>query len=67
MESLIRDLQARKSFKIYKKQYITPVAIMTSSAKKDHENISLLFVKDKAGLEEIDLVSSFLNSLCSSY
>ncbi|XP_027159295.1 UTP--glucose-1-phosphate uridylyltransferase 3, chloroplastic [Coffea eugenioides] len=41
LEGLIRDLQAREFlfFKLYGKQCITPVAIMTSSAKKNHERI----------------------------
>ncbi|KAL5568814.1 hypothetical protein UlMin_025389 [Ulmus minor] len=44
LEGLIRDLQAREFlyFKIYGKQSITPVAIMTSSAKNNHERITSL-------------------------
>ncbi|XP_034906978.1 UTP--glucose-1-phosphate uridylyltransferase 3, chloroplastic isoform X2 [Populus alba] len=44
LEGLIRDLQAREFlyFKIYGKQCITPVAIMTSSAKNNHEHITSL-------------------------
>lgn len=44
LEGLIRDLQAREFlyFKLYGKQYITPVAIMTSSAKNNHERITSL-------------------------
>ncbi|KAJ4970072.1 hypothetical protein NE237_003171 [Protea cynaroides] len=44
LEGLIRDLQAREflHFKIYGKQCITPVAIMTSSAKNNHELITSL-------------------------
>ncbi|PIA32431.1 hypothetical protein AQUCO_04500200v1 [Aquilegia coerulea] len=44
LEGLIRDLQAREYlyFKMYGKQCITPVAIMTSSAKKNHERITAL-------------------------
>ncbi|EXC04704.1 UDP-sugar pyrophospharylase [Morus notabilis] len=44
LEGLIRDLQAREFlyFKIYGKQCITPVAIMTSSAKNNHEHIASL-------------------------
>ncbi|KAF8402599.1 hypothetical protein HHK36_010687 [Tetracentron sinense] len=44
LEGLIRDLQAREFlyFKIYGKQCITPVAIMTSSAKNNHERITTL-------------------------
>ncbi|KAJ6357523.1 hypothetical protein OIU78_005384 [Salix suchowensis] len=44
LEGLIRDLQAREflHFKIYGKQCITPVAIMTSSAKNNHEHITSL-------------------------
>ncbi|CAN6467345.1 unnamed protein product [Victoria cruziana] len=43
-EGLIRDLQAREFlyFKIFGKQCITPVAIMTSSAKNNHEHIKAL-------------------------
>ncbi|XP_077215330.1 UDP-glucose pyrophosphorylase 3 [Tasmannia lanceolata] len=41
LEGLIRDLQAREFlyYKLYGKQCITPVAIMTSSAKNNHERI----------------------------
>ncbi|GJN14673.1 hypothetical protein PR202_gb01528 [Eleusine coracana subsp. coracana] len=41
LEGLIRDLQAREflHFKIYGKQCITPVAIMTSSVKNNHDHI----------------------------
>ncbi|XP_068669032.1 UTP--glucose-1-phosphate uridylyltransferase 3, chloroplastic-like [Aristolochia californica] len=41
LEGLIRDLQAREYlyYKLYGEQCITPVAIMTSSAKKNHERI----------------------------
>ncbi|KAG6578459.1 UTP--glucose-1-phosphate uridylyltransferase 3, chloroplastic, partial [Cucurbita argyrosperma subsp. sororia] len=41
LEGLIRDLQAREFLynKIYGKQCITPVAIMTSSAKNNHKRI----------------------------
>ncbi|KNA24035.1 hypothetical protein SOVF_019800 [Spinacia oleracea] len=44
LEGLIRDLQAREylHFKLFGKQCITPVAIMTSAAKNNHEHISLL-------------------------
>ncbi|GLT92937.1 hypothetical protein SLE2022_107470 [Rubroshorea leprosula] len=44
LEGLIRDLQAREFlyFKLYGKQCITPVAIMTSSAKNNHERITML-------------------------
>lgn len=44
LEGLIRDLQAREflHFKIYGKQCITPVAIMTSSVKNNHEHITAL-------------------------
>ncbi|XP_028792758.1 UTP--glucose-1-phosphate uridylyltransferase 3, chloroplastic [Neltuma alba] len=44
LEGLIRDLQAREFlyFKLYGKQCITPVAIMTSSAKNNHEHIMSL-------------------------
>ncbi|CAN6587679.1 unnamed protein product [Malus baccata var. baccata] len=47
LEGLIRDLQAREFlyFKIYGKQCITPVAIMTSSAKNNHEHITSLCEK----------------------
>ncbi|KAM0888165.1 hypothetical protein ACQ4PT_028518 [Festuca glaucescens] len=41
LEGLMRDLQAREflHFKIFGKQCITPVAIMTSSVKNNHEHI----------------------------
>ncbi|CAN6350728.1 unnamed protein product [Urochloa humidicola] len=41
LEGLIRDLQAREflHFKIFGGQCITPVAIMTSSVKNNHEHI----------------------------
>ncbi|XP_062092454.1 UTP--glucose-1-phosphate uridylyltransferase 3, chloroplastic isoform X2 [Humulus lupulus] len=44
LEGLIRDLQAREFlyYKIYGKQCITPVAIMTSSAKNNHDHITSL-------------------------
>lgn len=44
LEGLIRDLQAREflHFKISGKQEITPVAIMTSAAKKNHELVTRL-------------------------
>ncbi|XP_059457086.1 UTP--glucose-1-phosphate uridylyltransferase 3, chloroplastic isoform X2 [Corylus avellana] len=44
LEGLIRDLQAREflHFKMYGKHCITPVAIMTSSAKNNHERITSL-------------------------
>ncbi|KAI4306479.1 hypothetical protein L6164_029753 [Bauhinia variegata] len=44
LEGLIRDLQAREFlyFKLYGKQCITPVAIMTSSSKNNHEHITSL-------------------------
>lgn len=44
LEGLIRDLQAREFlyFKLYGEQCITPVAIMTSSAKNNHEHITSL-------------------------
>ncbi|KAG9140786.1 hypothetical protein Leryth_006966 [Lithospermum erythrorhizon] len=44
LEGLIRDLQAREFlyFKLYGKQCITPVAIMTSSAKNNHKRITSL-------------------------
>lgn len=47
LEGLIRDLQAREFlyFKMYGKQCITPVAIMTSSAKNNHERITSLCEK----------------------
>ncbi|CAM8895571.1 unnamed protein product [Rhodiola kirilowii] len=47
LEGLIRDLQAREFlyYKLYGKQCITPVAIMTSSAKKNHERITALCEK----------------------
>uniref|UniRef100_A0A0E0HFS6 UGP3-like C-terminal hexapeptide repeats domain-containing protein n=1 Tax=Oryza nivara TaxID=4536 RepID=A0A0E0HFS6_ORYNI len=44
LEGLIRDLQAREflHFKIFGKQCITPVAIMTSSVKDNHEHITAI-------------------------
>ncbi|XP_050209202.1 UTP--glucose-1-phosphate uridylyltransferase 3, chloroplastic [Mercurialis annua] len=44
LEGLVRDLQAREFlyFKLYGKQCITPVAIMTSSAKNNHNHITSL-------------------------
>ncbi|ESQ44484.1 hypothetical protein EUTSA_v10005783mg [Eutrema salsugineum] len=44
LEGLIRDLQAREFlyFKLYGKQCVTPVAIMTSAAKKNHEHVTSL-------------------------
>ncbi|KAL4350105.1 hypothetical protein HN51_031179 [Arachis hypogaea] len=44
LEGLVRDLQAREFlyFKLYGKQCITPVAIMTSSAKNNHEHVTSL-------------------------
>ncbi|XP_044977828.1 UTP--glucose-1-phosphate uridylyltransferase 3, chloroplastic [Hordeum vulgare subsp. vulgare] len=41
LEGLMRDLQAREflHFKIFGKQCITPVAVMTSSVKNNHEHI----------------------------
>uniref|UniRef100_A0A1D1XVY6 UDP-sugar pyrophospharylase n=1 Tax=Anthurium amnicola TaxID=1678845 RepID=A0A1D1XVY6_9ARAE len=44
LEGLIRDLQAREFlyFKLYGKQCITPVAIMTSSAKNNHRRVTAL-------------------------
>lgn len=44
LEGLIRDLQAREFlyFKLYGKQCISPVAIMTSSAKNNHKHITSL-------------------------
>lgn len=47
LEGLVRDLQAREFlyYKLYGKQCITPVAIMTSSAKKNHERITALCKK----------------------
>ncbi|KAL2539947.1 UDP-glucose pyrophosphorylase 3 [Abeliophyllum distichum] len=49
LEGLIRDLQAREFlyFKLYGKQCITPVAIMTSSAKNNHLHITSLCEKLK--------------------
>ncbi|KAK1284441.1 hypothetical protein QJS10_CPB21g01343 [Acorus calamus] len=49
LQGLIRDLQAREFlyFKIYGKQCITPVAIMTSSAKNNHEHINDLCKREK--------------------
>lgn len=47
LEGLIRDLQAREFlyYKIYGRQCVTPVAIMTSSAKNNHEHITSLCEK----------------------
>uniref|UniRef100_A0A7N0RJU5 UGP3-like C-terminal hexapeptide repeats domain-containing protein n=1 Tax=Kalanchoe fedtschenkoi TaxID=63787 RepID=A0A7N0RJU5_KALFE len=47
LEGLIRDLQAREFlyYKLYGKQCVTPVAIMTSSAKKNHKRITALCEK----------------------
>ncbi|CAD5164393.1 UTP--glucose-1-phosphate uridylyltransferase 3, chloroplastic [Musa acuminata AAA Group] len=47
LEGLIRDLQAREFlyFKIYGKQCITPVAIMTSSVKNNHNHLIALCEK----------------------
>lgn len=47
LEGLIRDLQAREFLylKLYGKQCITPVAIMTSAAKNNHEHITSLCEK----------------------
>ncbi|XP_057980825.1 UTP--glucose-1-phosphate uridylyltransferase 3, chloroplastic isoform X2 [Malania oleifera] len=44
LEGLIRDLQAREFlyFKMYGKQCVTPIAIMTSSAKNNHKHITSL-------------------------
>ncbi|KAJ8764174.1 hypothetical protein K2173_005094 [Erythroxylum novogranatense] len=44
LEGLIRDLQAREFlyFKLFGKQCITPVAIMTSSAKNNHKHVTSL-------------------------
>ncbi|KAL4576122.1 hypothetical protein LXL04_012211 [Taraxacum kok-saghyz] len=49
LEGLIRDLQAREFlyYKLYGEQCITPVAIMTSSAKNNHEHITLLCERSK--------------------
>ncbi|KAJ9539820.1 hypothetical protein OSB04_026326 [Centaurea solstitialis] len=49
LEGLIRDLQAREFlyFKLYGEQCITPVAMMTSSAKNNHEHITLLCERSK--------------------
>ncbi|KAH9612052.1 hypothetical protein KSS87_005833 [Heliosperma pusillum] len=47
LEGLIRDLQAREYlyFKLYGRQCITPVGIMTSAAKNNHERIRTLLDK----------------------
>ncbi|GAB2299315.1 UTP--glucose-1-phosphate uridylyltransferase 3, chloroplastic [Dionaea muscipula] len=47
LEGLLRDLQAREFlyFKLYGKQSITPVAIMTSAANNNHERMSSLCEK----------------------
>ncbi|BFI29308.1 UTP---glucose-1-phosphate uridylyltransferase [Marchantia polymorpha subsp. ruderalis] len=44
LEGLIRDLQAREflHFKVFGRQHITPVAIMTSAAKKNNERVLAL-------------------------
>ncbi|RVW42316.1 UTP--glucose-1-phosphate uridylyltransferase 3, chloroplastic [Vitis vinifera] len=42
LEGLIRDFREFLYFKIYGKQCITPVAIMTSAAKNNHEHITSL-------------------------
>ncbi|KAH9535817.1 hypothetical protein CY35_17G073500 [Sphagnum magellanicum] len=44
LEGLIRDLQAREFlyYKVYGRQHITPVAIMTSAAKKNNERVQAL-------------------------
>ncbi|KAK9050678.1 hypothetical protein SSX86_030351 [Deinandra increscens subsp. villosa] len=49
LEGLIRDLQAREFlyFKLFGEQCITPVAIMTSSAKNNHEHITMLCERSK--------------------
>ncbi|XP_023732093.1 UTP--glucose-1-phosphate uridylyltransferase 3, chloroplastic [Lactuca sativa] len=49
LEGLIRDLQAREFlyYKLHGEQCITPVAIMTSSAKNNHEHITLLCERSK--------------------
>ncbi|KAG2618678.1 UTP--glucose-1-phosphate uridylyltransferase 3, chloroplastic-like [Panicum virgatum] len=47
LEGLIRDLQAREflHFKIFGGQCITPIAIMTSSVKNNHEHMIAIFDK----------------------
>eukprot|EP00242_Pyramimonas_sp_CCMP2087_P007778 CAMPEP_0198218644 /NCGR_PEP_ID=MMETSP1445-20131203/70464_1 /TAXON_ID=36898 /ORGANISM="Pyramimonas sp., Strain CCMP2087" /LENGTH=54 /DNA_ID=CAMNT_0043895781 /DNA_START=39 /DNA_END=200 /DNA_ORIENTATION=+ len=47
IEGLIRDLQAREYlyYKLYGRQLTTPVAIMTSAAKKNHQKLLTLFQK----------------------
>lgn len=44
LEHLLTDLQAREflHYKLYNRQLITPVAMMTSSEKKNHEKIQAL-------------------------
>lgn len=44
LEGLIRDLQAKEFlyYKLHKKQCITPVAVMTSSAKNNHQHVTSL-------------------------
>lgn len=44
LESLIRDLQGREflHFKLFDKQLVTPIAIMTSHEKKNHQRIQEL-------------------------
>jgi hypothetical protein len=47
IEGLVRDLQAREYlyYKLYGRQLTTPVAIMTSAAKKNHQKLLTLFQK----------------------
>ena len=42
LESLVRDVQARENlyFRLFKEQHCTPIAIMTSDAKGNHEHIT---------------------------
>lgn len=49
LEGLVRDLQAREFlyYKIYGKQIVTPVAIMTSAAKDNHKHITALCERHK--------------------
>ncbi|MFS7958244.1 putative UTP--glucose-1-phosphate uridylyltransferase [Helianthus anomalus] len=49
LEGLIRDLQAREFlyFKLFGEQCITPVAMMTSSAKNNHAHITSLCERSK--------------------
>eukprot|EP00897_Mesotaenium_endlicherianum_P008591 jgi/Mesen1/7760/ME000408S06868 len=44
LEGLIRDLQARDylHFRVFGKRHITPVAIMTSAAKQNHQRVQAL-------------------------